>query len=43
MMNEKDEIKKIKKQFWVAFGIFMGIVVLVVIGYLILSTLNFFG
>ena len=42
-MNEKEEIKKIKRQFWLAFGIFMAIVVLVVIGYLILSTLNFFG
>lgn len=43
MMNEKEEIKKIKRQFWLAFGIFMAIVALVVIGYLILSTLNFFG
>lgn len=42
-MNEKDDIKKVKKQFWVAFGIFMAIVSIVVIGYLILSTLNFFG
>ena len=42
-MNEKEEIKKIKRQFWLAFGMFMAIVALVVIGYLILSTLNFFG
>lgn len=33
MMNEKDDIKKVKKQFWLAIGIFMVIVSLVVIGY----------
>lgn len=42
-MNKKDEVEKAKRQFWIAFGIFMGIVGLLVLGYFILSTLNFFG
>jgi cytoskeletal protein RodZ len=42
-MNKKDEEKKVRKQFWVAFGFFLGIVGLLVLTYFVLSTLNFFG
>jgi len=44
-MDNDNEKKKSKKQFWTAFAIFMGIVgaLALVLFYLILSTLNFFG
>lgn len=42
-MVKKDEEKKVKKQFWIAFGFFLGIVGLLLLTYLVLSTLNFFG
>lgn len=42
-MNKNNEVKKTKKQFWLAFGLFMGIILLLVLGYLILSILIFFG
>ncbi|MEY8291557.1 hypothetical protein AAK882_02625 [Carnobacteriaceae bacterium 52-44] len=42
-MNNKNEEKKIKREFWIAFGFFMSIVVILILAYLILSTLNFFG
>ena len=42
-MSKDNEVKKIKKQFWLAFGLFMVIIALLVLGYFVLSTLNFFG
>jgi len=42
-MNHKNEKKKAKKQFWIAFALFMLIVGVLVLFFLILSTLNFFG
>lgn len=42
-MVGNNEERKVKKQFWIAYGCFMGIVGLLVLTYLILSTLNFFG
>ncbi len=42
-MNNKNEQKKVKKQFWTAFALFMGIVAILILSFLILSTLNFFG
>lgn len=42
MVKNNDE-HKAKKQFWIAFIIFMGIVGLLLLTYLVLSTLNFFG
>lgn len=42
-MNNNYEAKKVKKQFWTAFGIFMGIIAALILIYLVLSTLNFFG
>ena len=44
-MNNQDEKKKTKKQFWTAFSFFTVIVIVVFLisAYLILSTLNFFG
>jgi len=41
--KQKDEEKKIKKHFWIAYGFFFGIIGLLVLVYLVLSTLNFFG
>lgn len=41
--KEKNEISKIKKQFWIGNGILWGIVGFVVLIFLVLSTLNFFG
>lgn len=42
-MDNENEKKKVKKQFWIAFAIFIGIVGSLVLFYLILSGLNFFG
>ncbi|MGO2603968.1 MAG: hypothetical protein ACTH80_07790 [Alkalibacterium gilvum] len=44
-MTEKpnNKIKRIKKKFWTTYGIFLGIVALLILTYLVLSSLNFFG
>lgn len=42
-MNKKETESKIKRQFWTTFGVFMSIVALLILVYLILGTLNFFG
>jgi len=41
--REKNEEGKIKKQFWVGYGVFLAIVGLIALTFLVLSTLNFFG
>lgn len=42
-VREKNEEGKIKKHFWIGYGIFLGIVGFVALIFLVLSTLNFFG